>query len=437
MGQCANCSQWNTLIEQTVKSDPGPSLGRGTSLRTRTKTVIKSLSTVKTSKQERTSTGFSEFDRVLGGNEGKQGLVNGEVVLLSGEPGIGKSTLLLQLLFKLSQNEQSVVYVSAEESSEQIFIRAKRLFGKDVKEVNIPMINSADIDSILASLEEEKPDVVVVDSIQTVYTSDLKSLPGGAAQVKECASRITTFAKKNGITTIIVGHVTKEGIVAGPKLLEHLVDAVVSLEGEENSGYRILRSGKNRFGSTNEVGVFEMTDNGLADVKNISKLFIGEHGAKAVGVCTSAIVEGNRVLLVEVQALTNVTPFALPKRVAEGISNSKLQLLSAILSKHAGIDLSDKDIYVNIAGGFRVKEPAIELAVCLAIASSAKNKPLKQGSIAVGEVSLTGDLRKVARLKDRLKEAKRLKYENYYIPRMKGRSNFVGYRHIKDIVSKI
>ncbi len=420
-GQCPSCGEWGTLVEEIRETSKSSRRGAQSA-------EIRQLSDVKSLETKRISTGFSEFDRVLGGIEGEQGFVSGEVILLSGEPGIGKSTLLLQVISNLSKRGEKVLYVSAEESAEQIFVRAKRILGGEMEKTKIPMINSADIDSILDSLEKEKPKFVVIDSIQTVFTNEIRSLPGGTSQVKETASRITTFAKKNNVTVIIVGHVTKEGVVAGPKLLEHLVDAVVNLEGESNSGYRILRTGKNRFGSTNEVGVFEMQDKGLVDVTNVSKLFIGEHGKDAVGVCTSAITEGNRILLVEVQALTNTTPFALPKRVSEGISNARLQLLCAILSRHAGINLSDKDVYVNIAGGLKVKEPAIDLAVCLAIASSAKNKALKPDSIAFGEVSLTGDIRPVSRMDDRTKEAKRLGYKNFYVPDEKN-------RHIRSIVN--
>ncbi|MBN1916183.1 DNA repair protein RadA [Candidatus Dojkabacteria bacterium] len=422
-GQCPNCNEWGTLIESIKQQNTS-------SKAISQKVEIRNLSDIKSLETKRISTGFSEFDRVLGGVEGSQGFVTGEVILVSGEPGIGKSTLLLQIISNLSEKGKNVMYVSAEESAEQIFVRAKRLLGKKIEKTKIPMMNSSDIDSILDTLEKEKPKFVVIDSIQTVFTNEIRSLPGGTSQVKECASRITTFAKRNNVTVIIVGHVTKEGIVAGPKLLEHLVDCVINLEGETNSGYRILRTGKNRFGSTNEVGVFEMTDKGLADVENISKLFIGEHVNGAVGVCTSAIIEGNRILLVEVQALTNTTPFALPKRVSEGISNSKLQLLCAILSRHAGINIIDKDVYVNIAGGLKVKEPAIDMAICLAIASSAKNKSLKSDSIAFGEVSLTGDIRAVSRMGDREREAKRLGYKHLYAQSLR-------YKHIRDFVRDI
>ena len=420
-GQCPNCGEWGTLLE-TIKESKSASRSGGSA-----KAEIKNLSDVKALETKRTSTGFGEFDRVLGGIDDGQGFVSGEVILVSGEPGIGKSTLLLQVISNLSKKGEKVMYVSAEESAEQIFVRAKRILGNELGKIQIPMLNIADIDAVIDALDKEKPKFVVLDSIQTVFTQELRSLPGGTSQVKECASRITTYAKRNNVTVIIVGHVTKEGIIAGPKLLEHLVDCVVSLEGESNSGYRILRSGKNRFGSTNEVGVFEMSDKGMVDVNDVSKLFIGEHGNGAVGVCTSAIIEGNRILLVEVQALTNATPFALPKRVSEGISNSKLQLLCAILSRHAGINLSDKDVYVNIAGGLKVKEPAVDLAVCLAIASSAKNKALKPNSISFGEVSLTGDLRAVSRMDDRVKEAKRLGYKSLYVYDTK-------FRHIKDLI---
>jgi DNA repair protein RadA/Sms len=405
MGQCPSCSEWGTMVEELAKPKLASKMPSSQAI------VVKNLNEVEKMSVRRTSTGLTEFDRVLGGHENEQGYVDGEVILLSGEPGVGKSTILLQVIYNLSKAGENVLYVSAEESIDQLYIRAERLFKEKLDQTKIAAVSTGDIDAILATISEQKAKFVVIDSIQTIYTPELRSLPGGAAQVKECSSRITTFAKQNNVTVIIVGHVTKEGIVAGPKLLEHLVDCVVSLEGERSTGFRILRTGKNRFGSTNEVGVFEMTDGGLTDLIDVSKVFLSEHAEGSVGVCTSAILEGNRILIVEVQALTNTTPFSLPKRVAEGVSTSKLQLLCAILSKHARLDLSDKDVYVNVAGGLKVREPAIELAICLAIASSVKNKPLPSKTIAFGEVSLTGDLRKVSRIDDRIKEAKKIGYK--------------------------
>ncbi len=401
LGQCPQCSEWGSL-EETDGSQISAALA--------------AIDTVKladlaksTSKEEskRITTGVGEFDRVLGG-----GLVRSEVVLISGEPGVGKSTLLMQLLFNLVQAGQKALYVSAEESVEQLALRAQRLLGK------IPdhtMVASAfELNSILAVIEKEKSQFVIIDSIQTIYMEDVAGLPGGFAQVRAVSSKLVSYAKQRGVTFILVGQITKQGNVAGPKLLEHLVDVVMQLEGEERSGLRLLRSYKNRYGSINEVGLFEMTDKGMEEVTDPSAYLNEEGDAGRVGVCKAAVLEGNRVILLEAQVLSSQTPFSLPKRVAEGISKSKLEVLSAIVSRYTKISFANQDLYVNIAGGIKIKDPAVDLAIVLAMISSVKNIILPAKLVAYGELSLTGVIKKVTRQELRQAEVTRLGYKDFY-----------------------
>ncbi|KXK07879.1 DNA repair protein RadA [Candidatus Dojkabacteria bacterium] len=397
MGQCPNCKEYGVFSE-TVSLPKVMEYNQNV--------VVHSLADINNSQIQRIPTGLSELDRVLGG-----GLVEAEVVLVSGDPGIGKSTLLLQLAANLDSMGKKAVYVSAEESVGQIGLRASRVVKSQNSKLSI--VSAFEVDSILNKVSADKPDLLIMDSIQTLYSQDNSSLPGSIAQIRTVASKLVTYAKETGVAVVIVGHITKQGTVAGPKLLEHLVDAVLQFEGDEKHGFRILRSLKNRFGSTNEIGIFEMTENGMHDVADPSKFFLDSDSAPRVGVCPAVVLEGNRAIVIEVQALIVNTPFSLPKRVAEGISKSKLELLAAIITKYGKVDLGTKDIYVNIAGGMRIKDTAIDLAVVLAIVSSLKNKPIKKRVVAFGEVSLTGEVRKTIRHELRQSELKRLGYTNF------------------------
>ncbi|MFQ5493247.1 MAG: DNA repair protein RadA [Candidatus Dojkabacteria bacterium] len=412
-GKCPNCNEFNTFEES--EQLPG-------SMQTLQQARLLNLKQISKEKRKRISTGYSEIDRVLGG-----GLVPGEVVLLSGEPGIGKSTLLLQLVAGISKKNFETVYISAEESAEQIGLRGERIVSKPNE--HLMLLQAFELNSIMAQLKELQPGLVVVDSIQTVYTQESLGLPGSISQIKNVSSKLVKYAKENNIAVIIVGHITKQGSIAGPKLLEHLVDAVLQLEGDEKRGFRLLRSFKNRFGSTNEVGIFEMTEKGMVEVADPSQYFLEDIKESKIGVCPGVVLEGNRPLIIEVQALTVSTPFSLPRRIAEGISKSKLELLAAIISKYGKIDLSSRDIYINIAGGIKVKDPALDLAVVLAILSSLKEKPLPPKLVAYGEVSLTGVIRKVVRNEQRDREVKRLGYNSF-------RSIFKGVRDIRGLTRK-
>lgn len=402
-GQCSVCKEWNTLEEEVlIKAESD--IVRGAK-----KLELRVFNEIELSELQRISSGFSEFDRVLGGENNKQGLVRGEVALISGDPGIGKSTLLLQVLAHLASQGHRVLYVSAEESEQQIAIRANRVLAKVPANDNFKITSSYNLDAILESLHEDTPDFVVIDSIQTVSTTQVRGLAGGISQIKACTINLVNFAKENNVTMLIVGHINKEGNVAGPKVLEHLVDAVFQIEGEEKSGYRVVRGLKNRFGTTNEVGILGLEDKGIIDIKDASSYFVSSDSAP--GVCRSAILEGNRVLVVEIQALTNNSFYSMPKRISEGISLSKVQVIAAILERHAKLRLSDKDIYVNVAGGLRVRDPAIDLAVASAIASSLKSAVLESNIAVLGELSLTGRVGKVSRAETRKKELVRLGYK--------------------------
>lgn len=383
----------------------------GGSKRRSSKIKVQSLSKIDLSSLDRVSSGFVEFDRVLGASGRESGFVQGQVILVSGDPGIGKSTLLLEVLGNLSRQDERVIYVSAEESAGQVALRAKRIGFKGSRLLdNFKIVSSSDVDGILDVLEKEKAKFVVVDSIQTVTSSETRGIPGGIAQVRACANKFVNYARSTDTTLLIVGHINKDGHIAGPKTLEHLVDSVFQMEGDEKYGFRLIRSIKNRFGATNEVGILGMDSDGMKDIKDASAFFVSNDSS--AGVARSAIIEGNRVLIVEIQALTNPTIYSLPKRVAQGISVSKLQLICAILQKHAKLRLSDKDVYVNVAGGLMLKDPAVDLAVAAAIVSSLKLKPINSKAAILGELSLSGKIGSVTRLKDRVKELKRLGYKD-------------------------
>lgn len=401
-GQCPACDEWNTLEESEIYTQEA-AIAKGGKFHTRN-VKAKRLSEIDLGKIQRVSSGYSELDRVLGG----EGFVPGEVVLVSGDPGIGKSTLLLQALGFLADSGHKCLYVSAEESESQVAIRAQRIFGRLKKDDNFKVLSVFDVDAAINAMEKDPVEFAVIDSIQTFSSSEARGIAGGVAQVKASAVKLVNYAKSKNITLLIIGHITKEGNIAGPKTLEHLVDAVFQIEGEERSGFRLIRSLKNRFGTTNEVGILSLGSSGMVDVKNAGKFFTSEEDSE--GVARSAILEGSRVLVVEIQALTSSTVFSQPKRVAQGIPASRLQLICAILQKHAKVKLYDKDVYVNVAGGLNIKDPAIDLAVALAIASSIKAKKLKSNSAVLGELSLTGKIGQVARADARIKELKRMGY---------------------------
>lgn len=402
-GKCPNCNTWASLVETVVSKDKSAKKkGRGLSSKP---TFLTSIPTGKTG---RVSTKITELDRVLGG-----GLVPGQVVLLAGDPGIGKSTLLLQVSAKLSSGS-GVLYVSGEESAQQIKIRSDRL---GVSSKNISLLEETDTEAVVATINEliddgDKPKLLVIDSIQTMTTKDLTGMAGSVGQVRESAYRFAKTAKRNNIPLFMVGHVTKQGTVAGPAVLAHLVDTVLWFEGDKSLTLRLLRANKNRFGATDEVGIFEMEDKGLIPMDDPEKLFLTKGVKNVAGSCVSSIMQGTRPLLVEIQSLIVPSKLAYPKRTAQGIDSKRLELLIAVLTKRAGLPLYKMDVFVNVAGGIAVREPSVDLAICLSIASSFFDKPLPKDSIAVGEVGLLGEIREVVVQDKRLKEAKRLGYKN-------------------------
>lgn len=396
MGKCPECGSWNSLVE-TIQKEAARKKTGGVF------TKPQRLSEVKSQKEVRFTTGYEEFDRVLGG-----GIVPGSVVLVSGDPGIGKSTLLLQAVSKTGG-----LYISGEESVAQIKLRAERL---GIKSEKVMLLSETDVDNIAETIKAGLSNVVVVDSIQTLQTLDLTGASGSVGQVRECAFRLQNIAKSMGVALFIVGHVTKEGAIAGPKVLEHLVDTVLYLEGERFHAFRILRSVKNRFGPTDEVGVFEMKDIGMGEVKNPSDMFLEERVKNVAGSCVVCTIEGTRPVLVEVQALVVPTSLAIPRRVGSGVDLYRLQLLAGVIQKRLGLPLHTTDVFVNVAGGFKLSEPAVDLAVCLSIISSFKNKPVDSKTVVFGEVGLLGELRRVSQSEKRAKEAKKLGFLNIISP---------------------
>lgn len=401
-GQCPGCNDWNTLVETVAEK--ASSNSRFESLAPAAK--LQNLSEIEARETERIPTGIGEFDRALGG-----GLVTGGVVLIGGDPGIGKSTLLLQALSHLSTGHK-VLYVSGEESGEQVALRARRL-GLDTR--RLQLMAEIKLERILATLQAEMPVVAVIDSIQTLWSDQLSSAPGSVAQVRECAAQLTRLAKQVGITVILVGHVTKEGALAGPRVLEHIVDTVLYFEGDTHSSFRLVRAFKNRFGAVNELGVFAMTETGLKGVSNPSALFLSQHGQDVPGSCVMVTQEGTRPLLVEIQALVD-TAHGNPRRLTVGLDAQRLAMLLAVLHRHAGIVCFDQDVFVNAVGGVKITEPAADLAVLLSISSSLKNKPLPSKLIVFGEVGLAGEIRPAPRGQERLKEAAKLGFTRALIP---------------------
>lgn len=403
-GQCPACKEWNTFAEETVLKTASSSKR----LKSAADARPMSLDRVSERDDERVVTKIDEFDRVLGG-----GIVAGSLVLVGGDPGIGKSTLLLQVCQKLSHLKKRVLYISGEESLRQIKMRAIRL-GEFTD--NLKLLCETDLDTIREAIEREKPEFVVIDSIQTMYREDITSAPGSVSQVREATNILMQIAKGMGISIFIVGHVTKEGTVAGPRVLEHMVDTVLYFEGERNASYRILRSVKNRFGSTNEIGVFEMREDGLAEVPNPSEYMLQGRPEDAAGSVVACSLEGQRPILVEIQALVCRTSFGFPRRTAAGFDYNRVNLLMAVLEKRVGLSLSDCDAYVNLAGGIRMNEPAMDLGIVMAIISSFQNKPISSEMMIFGEVGLSGEVRAVSMPALRVAEAKRLGFKTCIIP---------------------
>jgi DNA repair protein RadA/Sms len=401
-GQCPQCNAWNSLAEALVE----PATTRFASIAATAE--VHTLGEIAANELPRESTGLAEFDRVLGG-----GVVPGGVVLIGGDPGIGKSTLLLQALATMAQR-MKVLYVSGEESAAQVALRARRL---GVEGQRVRLMAEISLERILAALETEQPQMAVIDSIQTVYSGDLQSAPGSVAQVRECAAQLTRAAKRSGVSLVLVGHVTKEGALAGPRVLEHMVDTVLYFEGDPHSSFRLVRAVKNRYGAVNELGVFAMTDRGLRGVANPSALFLSQHDAQVPGSCVLVTQEGTRPLLVEIQALVDNAHVPNPRRLAIGLEAQRLALLLAVLHRHAGIATFDQDVFVNAVGGVRVEEPAADLAVLAAIVSSIRNKPLPRGLVAFGEVGLAGEVRPAPRGQERLREAAKLGFSLAVIPK--------------------
>lgn len=399
LGKCPECEEWNTFSEELVDSK------KTSNVLTSTLNIVK-LDEIVETEEKRLQTNISEFDRVLGG-----GFMQGSVVLIGGDPGIGKSTLVMQSAAII---KGKVLYVSGEESVSQLNQRAKRL---KLHTSNLYILAVTEIELIESAINKISPDVVIIDSIQTMQRSELDNAPGTVTQIRESANHIMQLAKSKNFVAVLVGHITKEGYIAGPKLLEHMVDAVLQFEGDRNHNYRILRSLKNRFGGTNEIGIFEMHEDGLVEVKNPSEIFLSEHSADSTGSVITATIEGSRPVLLEVQALVTPSNYGNPQRVATGFDYKRLSILLAVLEKRVKLRLSTANVFLNIAGGLKIFEPAADLAVCCSIASSFKDKAPKEGYVAIGEVGLGGEIRSVSQIEKRIQEAEKLGFTNIIIPK--------------------
>ena len=431
LGKCPACNSWNTFYEQKVVETKHGNLRESN----KQPTKPQKLNSYEAKETIRTSTGFGELDRVLGG-----GLVKGSLILLGGEPGIGKSTLILQICDKI-KGEGKVLYVSGEESAEQIKLRADRL---GINNEDILFLGETDIDIVNQAIIETNPKLVIIDSIQTMYSDEITAVAGSVSQVREITSQIMRVCKSRAITTIIIGHVTKEGNIAGPRVLEHMVDTVLYLEGERYFSYRILRGVKNRFGSTNEIGMFEMQDKGMCEITNPSDVLISEREDNPPGSCIVSAMEGTRPILVEIQALTAQTVFGMPRRTANGVDYNRLALLLAVLEKKAGVMLGSQDVYLNLVGGIRINEPAIDLGIIMVAASSYKNVAIPKDMVIMGEVGLTGEVRKINLIEKRIKEAEKLGFKTCIIPesnkkllKEKYKLDIIGVRDIKEAMNKI
>ncbi len=405
MGKCPECHEWDTMVEEIDRSK---SAGRSLPGVIEEASRPVPIDSVETQSEERLMSGISEFDRVLG-----SGVVLGSMVLIGGDPGIGKSTLMLQALYGFATQSRTVLYVSGEESVKQLSIRSRRL---DTNNENLLVVSEIDLEIILTMVSDLKPAALVVDSIQTMFNSDLTSAPGSVSQVREATLRLMLMAKKTGMPVFIVGHVTKEGTIAGPRLLEHMVDTVLYFEGDRNHIYRVLRAVKNRFGSTNEIGVFEMTEQGLEEIVNPSAVFLTERSINAPGSVVTCAMEGTRPILVEMQALTSSTSFGTPRRTILGLDHNRVALLAAVMEKKLGMHLIGHDIFMNIAGGVKVDEPAADLGIVAAVASSFLDRPMRADTVVVGEVGLTGEVRGVSRIDTRVAESKKMGFTRCILP---------------------
>jgi DNA repair protein RadA/Sms len=404
LGKCPSCNQWNPFVEEEIRSDP-----RNDRAAYAMSEAPLSIDAIVTDEKERISTGMAEMDRVLGG-----GLVGGSVVLVGGDPGIGKSTLLLQVMSRMAHNNLKVLYISGEESAKQIKLRGRRI---GASSDNLLILIEISLDNILQQIKAIGPAVVVIDSIQTVYSPVLSSAPGSVGQVRETAEQLILLSKKSGIPVFLIGHVTKDGSIAGPKVLEHMVDTVLYFEGDSGHAYRIIRGIKNRFGPTHEIGVFEMRDNGLNEVSNPSAFFLAERPEGAPGSVVAPSLEGTRPILIEIQSLVHPTNFGLPRRTAIGVDHNRVALLVAVMDKICGLHLSNHDIYLNVAGGVRVDEPAIDLGIVSSMASSFLDRPIDAGTVVLGEVGLTGEIRGVSQMDARIREAARMGFNRCILPK--------------------
>jgi DNA repair protein RadA/Sms len=428
MGKCPNCNTWNSLTEEIEEPKK-----RKQKLNDSLESDTIKLNNVENADAKRLLTRISEFDRVLGG-----GFIPGSVVLIGGDPGIGKSTLVLQIASKVDTN---VLYVTGEESLQQLSLRARRL---KLNTDNIDVINETDLELILSAVKKINPSLVIIDSIQTMNNPELENAAGTVSQIRDCTNIIMQEAKKNGFTAVIIGHVTKEGFIAGPKVLEHIVDTVLQFEGENTNTYRILRAAKNRFGNTNEIGIFEMHEDGLHEVKNPSQIFINDRETNSTGSVISASIEGTRPVLMEIQALVTPSHYGNPQRVATGFDYRRLSLLIAVLEKRAGLKLSQQNVFLNIAGGLKINEPAVDLAICCAIASSYKERNVKEKNVVIGEVGLGGEIRNVSFIEKRINEAVKLGFANVFVPKKNKESlkvkfdiNIAGIENVKEAIDKI
>ncbi|SCG84138.1 DNA repair protein RadA/Sms [Proteiniborus sp. DW1] len=414
LGRCPACNEWNSFLEEVSdRSTKSPKMN--------IEAKVEKIVDIETDEESRTTTGLEELDRVLGG-----GLVKGSLTLVGGDPGIGKSTLLIQVANNISRMGLKVLYVSAEESARQIKLRSDRL---SVQAKELYLLSETNMDIVTSAIDNLNPDLLIIDSIQTVYNPSLESAPGSVSQVRETTAILMKLAKTRDMATFIVGHVTKEGSIAGPRVLEHMVDTVLYFEGERHHTYRVLRGVKNRFGSTNEIGIFEMRDIGLIQVKNPSEMLLTGRPLHTAGTIVVPSMEGTRPMLVEVQALISRTAFGMPRRVATGIDYNRVVLMMAVLEKKAGLEMQSYDAYINIVGGIQIREPAIDLGVVCALASSFKDKEIDSKTIAIGEVGLTGELRTVSFIENRLREASKLGFNKAIIPK----SNLKGLVNINSI----
>jgi len=430
LGQCPMCKEWNTFTEEVI------SKGHSSIAAQKKEMQVMTLSSISADAEDRIRTHIGELDRVLGG-----GIVMGSLILVGGDPGIGKSTLLLQVCQKLSGDKRNILYISGEESLKQIKLRANRI--GDFTE-NLLLLCETNLELIRSIIEERRPEVVVIDSIQTMYSEDVGSAPGSVSQVRESTNVLMQLAKGMGISIFIVGHVTKEGTVAGPRVLEHMVDTVLYFEGDRHASYRILRGVKNRFGSTNEIGVFEMREAGLAEVENPSEFMLNGKPENASGSVVACSMEGTRPILIEIQALICQSNFGMPRRTAAGTDYNRVNLLMAVLEKRAGLSLANSDAYINIAGGIKMNEPAVDLGIVMAIVSSHRNRPVDEKTIIFGEVGLSGEVRAVSMPEERVGEAKKLGFEKCIMPEVSrdvvkkiSGIEVIGVRNISDAIKLI